>query len=78
MLTTEAKNLGLTGMARAKSDMQEHAITHVYLDQALSIIQASRSLLEWEVVLERGKIFDRQNQPQSAAVTLKTALRLAT
>ena len=75
---TEAKILGLTGMARAKSDMQEHAIAHIYLDQALSIIRASRSLLECEVVLERGKIFDRQNQPQSALETLNTALRLAT
>lgn len=75
---TEAKILGLTGMAKAKSDMQEHAIAHVFLDQALSIVRASQSLLECEVVLERGKTFQRQNQPEAALETLNTALRLAT
>src|SRR6185436_8003239 len=42
---TEAKILGLTGMAKAKSDLQEHAIAHVFLDQALSIIRESGSSL---------------------------------
>jgi signal transduction histidine kinase len=74
---TEAKILGLTGMAKAKSDMQEHAIAHVFLDQALSIVRASQSLLECEVVLERGKTFQRQNQPEAALEALNTALRLA-
>jgi signal transduction histidine kinase len=75
---TEAKILGLTGMARTKSDMQEHAIAHVYLDQALSIIQASQSLLECEVVLERGKVYSRQDQPNIALEELSKALNLAT
>ena len=75
---TEAKILGLTGMARAKSDMQENAIAHVYLDQALSIIQTSQSLLECEVFFERGKIFDRQDQPDKALEALTKALTLAT
>lgn len=75
---SEAKILGLTGMARAKSDLQEQAIAHVFLDQALSIIRETESSLECEVMLERGKLFDRQNQPQAALEMLSTALRLAT
>jgi signal transduction histidine kinase len=75
---TEAKILGLTGMARAKSDMQEHAIAHIYLDQALSIVHASKSLLECEVELERGKIYNRQSRPDVALEALNKALRLAT
>ncbi len=75
---TEAKILGLTGMARAKSDMQEHVIAHKFLDQALSIILASHSLLECEVVLERGKIYNRQNQRDIALEALSKALNLAT
>ncbi len=74
----EAKILGLTGMARAKSNMQEYAIAHVFLDQALALIRASRSLLECEVVLERGKIYSRQNQHDVALEALSKALNLAT
>ncbi len=75
---TEAKILGLTGMARAKSDMKEHALAHVFLDEALSIVRASQSLLECEVILERGKIYSRENQPDVALEALNDALKLAT
>lgn len=75
---TEAKILGLSGMARAKSDMQEHAIAHIFLDQAFSIIRATQSLLECEVVLERGKIYYRQNQLEFALEVLGRALEMAT
>jgi len=75
---TEAKILGLTGMARTKSDVQEHYIAHQYLDQALTVIRESKSQLECEVVLERGKIYSRQNQPEIALEALHNALKLAT
>ncbi len=75
---TEAKILGLSGMARAKSDMQEHAIAHIFLDQAFSIIRATHSLLECEVVLERGKIYYRQNQLDFALEAVTRALDMAT
>lgn len=75
---TEAKILGLTGMARAKSDVEEHQIAHQYLDQALTVIRESKSQLECEVILERGKIYSRQNQPEIALEALHNALKLAT
>ncbi|MEP6986125.1 MAG: ATP-binding protein [Chloroflexota bacterium] len=75
---TEAKILGLTGMARAKSDMQDYNIAHTYLDQALSIVRTSQSLLECEVMFERGKIFDRQHRPDKALEAVSKALKLAT
>ncbi len=75
---TEAKILGLTGMARAKSDMYEHAIAHAFLDQALSIVNISKSLLECEVILERGKVYSRQDQTDLALEALTKALKLAT
>lgn len=75
---TEAKILGLTGMAKAQSELQDYAIAHTYIDHALSIIQASNSLLKCEVFLERGKIYARQNHLEAAIITLTTTLELAT
>lgn len=74
---TEAKILGLAGMAKAKSDVHEYAIAHTYIDHALSIIQASNSLLKCEVFLERGKIYARQNHLEAAIITLTNTLELA-
>ncbi len=75
---SEAKILGLTGMAKAKSDVHEFSVAHTYIDHALSIIQASNSLLKCEVFLERGKIYARQSQLEAAIITLTNTLELAT
>ncbi|MBI1279152.1 MAG: hypothetical protein GC179_13585 [Anaerolineaceae bacterium] len=75
---TEAKILGLTGMARAKSEMREYIVAHEFLDKALAVVHSSRSLLECEVTLERGKIYSRESRQEMALEVLNKALNLAT
>lgn len=74
----EAKILGLTGMARAKSELNEYVNAHIYLDEALSIVRQTGSMLECEVVLEQGKTYDRQKRYDIAIEALSLALKLAT
>ncbi len=74
----EAKILGLTGMARAKSELHEYVNAHIYLDEALSIVRQTGSMLECEVLMEQGKTYLLQKRYDIAIEAFSLALKLAT
>jgi signal transduction histidine kinase len=74
---TEAKILGLTGMARARGHLCDYYPAHQFLDQALIIAHQSLSFLDRDVLLARGEVYALQNQPEKAIDQLTSVVELA-